>query len=324
MVHSSNESIHQLRDRPLKRVTGMTRSRGKMVGFQRFIQCLGLLAIIFVMSACNGPRRQKTDGLASPLTTEERRWMTRLFDSLMFAEGGVFVLWGSKPMTEMILYHYTEEEIAEALKTVDPEQIKNCYVYDDGDLEENWARWEQVSSKFPMKRYLLFRSHDSEDGHATFIYFVDVLRTATVIQDNYELFSQAIGFDFHPLEVVLEMPNRESAFWKRLEESDERNILWGLLFGFGRQNAYGFHWRYRDCPSICESFFQNLPNRLSNPWPVGQVRIDYKNFEIPSFATFSDDGEDEVIKKYEKELEAIRAIYRKGDRLEITLKKLTS
>ncbi len=247
--------------------------------------------------------------------------MTELFDNILFWEGAAYTLWGSKPLTMIIITHYTTEELAQFEKDQDLKASKNCYIVDTS-MVENWPRWEQVCAKFPMKRYLLFRSHDSEDGRYSFIYFVDILKTATVIQNNYDLFARAVGFDFHPLEVVLELPNRDSLFWKEVEDSIDSSLLWGLLFGFGRQNVYGFHWRYCDCPPACEHFFQNFPNHFSNPWPVGRVRITHKNFELPTFATFSD--EDEQLEEYKKEQAKIREIYRNGDRLEITLKKLTS
>lgn len=61
---------------------------------------------------------------------------------------------------------------------------------------------------------------------------------------------------------------------------------------------------------------------FSNPPPKGQVRISKDNFIIPSFVSFSD--EDETISRYKEEREKIMKIYQTGDRLQLTLQKLTS
>ena len=73
---------------------------------------------------------------------------------------------------------------------------------------------------------------------------------------------------------------------------------------------------------MCERFFDQFPSRSSNPEPKGMVSITAQNFILPTFVSFSD--EDEVIERYKIEREKILQIYRKGDRLDITLQKLTS
>ncbi len=247
--------------------------------------------------------------------------MTKLFDNILFWDHAVYTLWGSKPITEIVLSHYSDEDMALIEKEASLNPSNNGYIV-EGDLEENWERWEAIQSRFPMKRYLLFKSHDSVDGRYSYVYFVNILRTAMVIQENYELFSKAVDFDFHPLEVVLEMPNRESRFWKGINDSYNSPMLWGILFGFGRQNSHCFYWKYFDCPKICERFFDQFPRRFSNPEPEGMVSITAQNFILPTFVSFSD--EDEVIERYKVEREKILQIYRKGDRLDITLQKLTN
>ena len=72
---------------------------------------------------------------------------------------------------------------------------EDCYISEQYDLPKNWEKWEKISSRFPMKRYLLFKSHTSEDENVSFVYFVDVLKTAALMQDHYDLFRKAVGFD---------------------------------------------------------------------------------------------------------------------------------
>jgi hypothetical protein len=254
------------------------------------------------------------------ITLDERAWMEKFFDDLLFVEGGVYTLWGSKPITEIVLYHHSQEEIDEMQRVAPEENLENCYIVKNYDLPENWERWEKISSRFPLPKYLLFRSHYTEDRKISFIYFVNILRTASVIEENYEIFQRAVGFDFHPLEVVLEMPNQDSIFWKKIRSAPKSPVLWGLLFGYGKANAYAFYWKHFDSPA-CETFFSKFPNQFSHSGPNGKTEISFKNFEIPAFASFGE--EDEMVIQYEKERQKIHKIYRGRDHLDLTLQKLT-
>ena len=152
-------------------------------------------------------------------------------------------------------------------------------------------------------------------------YFVNIVKAASVIQDNYDIFRKAAGFDFHPLDVVLDMPNTASPFWSAIRK-DRKNssLLWGLLFGYGKENVCAYHWKYVDCPESHKEFIESFPHQLSNPAPEGQMLISSQNFQIPPFLSFLDD--DDAIAKYEKEREKIRQIYQGKDHLDLTLDKL--
>ena len=282
-------------------------------------QTFFFLAIVFLFFSCSSPRKQNSQ---LELNFEERQWMEKFFNDLLFVEGAAYTLWGSKPITEIVLYHYTDDEMNAMLLDLSKKEIENCYVSDNYDLPSNWEKWEKIQSRFPIKKYLIFRSHFDEDGKASFVYFVDILKTATLIQSNYELFRRAVDFDFHPFEVVLDIRNRESKFWKKVRDSKESPLLWGLLFGYGKMNSLAFYWKHFDCPQSCKEFIGSYPFQFSNPSPRGQVRISASNFAIPHFVSFSDD--DEVVGHYLEERERIKKTYQSNDQLQIILQKLTS
>ncbi len=278
------------------------------------------LTISLFLFSCYDRQHAQTS-IAYEIYDDERAWMDKFFNDLLFVEGAAYTLFGSKPITEIILSHYTEEELAVFLSGLPKEEQENCFLVENYDLPENWEKWERISSRFLIKKYLLFRSHFDEDGKASFVYFVDILKTASVIESNYELFRRTVGFDFHPLEVTLDMPSKDSTFWKNVRASKESALLWGLLFGFGRVNSYAFHWKYFDCPESCKKLIEALPIRFSNPPPRGQVQISLKNLRLPSFASFID--EDKMITRYEGERKKIQKIYQQKDCLDLTLEKLT-
>ena len=248
--------------------------------------------------------------------------MTKFFNDLMLDQSAIYTLWGSKPLTFATAYlmdSYSEEEIQAYYDNLSEEEKKNGRIVEDYDLPENWEKWEKISAKFPIKRYLLFRSKfDAEDPHSFYIFFVNVLKTATVIQENYQLFRDTVGFDFDPLEVTLQIQNQDSEFWKI---AFHRSLLVGILCGFGRDNSWAFHWKHKGNSKTCGHFLENLKHTSSTKSLRGKVKIDLNNFRIPSFASF--DTNDAVVEKYTQERERIKQLYKDQDFLDLTLERLT-
>lgn len=54
-----------------------------------------------------------------------------------------------------------------------------------------------------------------------------------------------MGFDFDPLETVLELENENSKFWNAIKGC-QHSYLWGLLYGFGEDNSWGYFWKGRN------------------------------------------------------------------------------
>lgn len=46
-----------------------------------------------------------------------------------------------------------------------------------------------------MNRYMFFKMDQFQDDHVFFVLLVDVLKTAAIIQDNYDAFRKVIGAD---------------------------------------------------------------------------------------------------------------------------------
>ena len=65
------------------------------------------LAIIFVFSSCS---KAPEKAASFSLTQEERAWMEDFFKGLMIQEEGIYTLWGTKPVTEIIINYYTDAD----------------------------------------------------------------------------------------------------------------------------------------------------------------------------------------------------------------------
>lgn len=196
------------------------------------------------------------------------------------------------------------------------EEKKEYCEIEEYSLPETWQKWEEISRRFSMPRFRFFKTDLFQSPDAFFVLFVDILKTALIIQENYGLFQKAVGYDFHPLEVALEIDKSDSKFWKSIEGHSN---LFGLLFGYGKTNSTIFHWKHFDHPKACEEFCQKIPSSSSREQIKVKFSIDH--FDIPSFISF---GEyDDVVEKYKEERSRIKQMYQGHDFLDLILKKLT-
>jgi hypothetical protein len=264
----------------------------------------------FLVASC-----QKNEARHSAsLSKEEKADLDYFFRLLLFDNpGGVFVLFGSKPISEMFY--------------CDTDAIGN-----KGPFLRNpalgWKAWEKARPKLPLKRYL-FGLRTKEDCQE--VYLVDIQKTALLLAENYEIFKACVGFDFHPLEIVFEFENPNSVFWKKVF-APKSELTKGLLFGYGKKNALMWAWWQNDSYTgqVAEYLKHDLlsPSRGKIKLREGQLAREKirlgsgpDHFDIPFFARIE---EDEQSDQYEKEKKRIGEIYRGKDLVDLTLKRLGS
>ena len=234
----------------------------------------------------------------------------------MLEEKGVYTLYGSKPMTTVVAYYYTQEEKNEIYELMTEEEKSTAVFVEYDFFAENWEKWTKIQDRFPMKRYLLFKRDIPDDPKAAIVYFVDILNLALTLNEHYTMIKTIIGEDFNPFDVASEYADPDSNFWKKMKG---HSALTGILFGYGAKNSWCFHWKHWDHSDQVDDIAQSITNRASDNSRDGKATL--KNFQIPIFASFAN-GKDEVIEKYEKEREQIKKIYKGKDFLETTLQKL--
>lgn len=281
-----------------------------------YILC-SILSIILLLlpTSCQSNKQE-----ASPfnLSLEERDWMTQFFEDVMLSENGIYTLWGSiKPITLIVIELYTDTEKQAFYDSLTDEEKKECFSCVGYSLDKTWFKWEKIQDRFPMNRYMLFKADRLQEDHAMFILFIDILKTAAVIQDNYEAFRTVVGADFHPLELTLNMRQKDSDFLDKLIGNAH---LWGILFGYGNMNSYLFHWQHFDHPKSCDEFCKGIASFASNDPIQGNFKFTISQFEIPGFKSFNEI--DPIAENYKKEREKIKEIYKGKDFLDVTLKKL--
>lgn len=277
---------------------------------------LSIISIVFLFFSYHQTQSKFSD----KISPNEREWLTQFFNDIMLFNHGIYTLWGAhKPIVLIPVVDSSEEEMQAIYESLSEEEKKkeglSVIVIEGYRLSEAWKNWEQVSYRFPMKRFMLFKRED-QDSHVFFIVFVDIVKTAAVIQDNYEVFQKAMGFDFHPMELILQMNQKDSAFWRNLN-----SYLYGLLFGYGKTNSQLFHWKYFDHPKSCDELCKKIKTTFSNEQLKGKIKFTIDNFQIPSFASFNEI--DPIVNIYKEERRNIREIYKDKDFLDLTLQKLT-
>jgi hypothetical protein len=306
------------------------------------------LVTIFFISACNTQKKQPL--LSTCLTADEKADLEFFFRSLLFENYGAFVLFGSKPLCEM---RFADPDAREE-REVAFQKWRNSLTGDERavleatlekfaknpkvrvECERNsysgWLAWEKVRKTLNIKRYILRiapvlgRSGENIPGSYEVI-LANVQQTALVMAENYDIFNKASGIDFHPLEMVFELQNASSIFWKNVF-AIPNHLAKGLLFGFGLKNSIFGDWRIKywsqkensELDKRIAEYLKSVPQLLSTV-PVELGKGSLANFTIPMFGAVPGD---ETAEKYAKEKKKIEKIYRGRDLVEVTLQKLTS
>jgi hypothetical protein len=291
--------------------------RSACISYKHRLYSLYLLLSIFLLitTSCQ-PNKKKTSDFS--LSSEERVWLTQFFEDVMLCERGIYTLWGSKPLTMIAIEQYSDEEKKAFYGSLSEEEKKDYFICLGYSLDKTWFQWEKIQHRFPMNRYMLFKVDQFQEDHVFFILFIDILKTAAIIQDNYDAFRKAIGEDFHPLELTLNMRNKDSVLLKKISGNAH---LWGILFGYGKMNSYLFQWQNYDHPESCNKFCENIVSFFSKDPIKGHIKYTIKEFSIPGFKSFNEI--DPVVSNYREERNRIKETYKGKDFLELTLKKLT-
>ena len=270
------------------------------------------LAILFLVTACHKTTQPPTYDLSS----EDRVWMETFFTGIMLQNPAIYTLCGSKPMTCVALHYHTDEEVQTYYDQMTEEEKKTAVYVEDYQLAQNWEKWELIRSRFPITKYMIYKKNDTESPKFAHIYFVDPIKVASAITENYNVFKDATGFDFDPLQEAFQI-EKGSMFWDKIKGNP---ITYGILFGFGAKNSLKFYWENWGQPENSESFSDCVPAYVSDSLTDGKSSLE--NLILPAFMSFF--KEDEVIEKYKKEREAIRSEYQGKNFLDYTLQKLTS
>ncbi len=255
------------------------------------------IAIVFVLliSLAGCSQGKKVEAL----TSSERNAVEAVFQHVFLEEGGIYTLWGDKPMTGFI--------ISENFRVKDREM--NYLSLQD------WVIFENVIKGCKFRRFHLFKipreisisgAGSYQDG-----YLVNVPETVKTIRSHYDVFRKTVGFDFDPLEQVLTMQNPDSLFWEKVLKN---KCLLGILFGYGDRNA-----------SLFEKWLDGSRENISSGFsdrPSEKATI--QKFPLPVFRMFPSAENERLVEKYRQQKRKIQQLYEEEDFVLFTLSNLFS
>ncbi len=225
---------------------------------------------------------------------DDLQTIEKLFKYLMFEEGFAYTLFGSKPMSTIGFDKST------------PIEYQEEYAHPLFELEDWWNTWIEYQDLFPMENYRLFStSHDSWFE----VFLINTSLFKNVVDSHLALFEMKLKHPVNSNELLDQLTSSSHIF----AELESSHALYGVLLGYGTQNALSFEKR-------CSK-----KRRFHIPWPPGStsgLRTQQTPL-IPHFASFQQKETWAIMKRYQKEQELIRESYSSGAFLPITLDKLT-
>lgn len=242
------------------------------------------------------------------VTKEEAKWLDKFFTDVFLEQGAVFTLWGTKPITVIPVYLFTDEEMQILYNELSEEQKKQVVILEDYDLPKNWEKWKVFQKNLDIKQFAFFLRDNLENPKIPEIWFVNILQTILAIEEHHELFTEILGMNFDSRQVTAEIRDPNSIFWEKVMKEP---VLLGILYGFGKYNALSFHQKHVHNDSALDFTF-------SDTCKLGHTSL--SNFPLPIFASFS--KKDLVIEKYAKERTMIKKMYGNKNFIHATLRKL--
>ena len=275
--------------------------------------------------------------------------LTQFFENLMIREGGLYTLVGTKPITEFDIessYKHTEENIRESyeelkafLKKADKEKnlpederkafnLYNLTLPSFAEYKEEWDKqrdflgpkelweeWNKSSRELDPK----FRLFSKMFGEVEAGFFVNIPNLVYTLHHYKKDFCERIYMEFDPNEVVFQIGDETSIFWKKVFQD---HFLLGLILGYGERSSYLFDWGEKHLKSIKNDrkhFFYVEDRQVINL--MGKPSLEVPDLLWPVFFHF---GITDLMRLYyELEREKIIEYFQEKNFTETTLKILT-
>lgn len=326
------------------------------------MRTLIFVALISVfLASCSESHKNTTHHFRS---LEDKKDIELSLRHLLFVQSGIYTLLGSKPITTFEIEVTDREQYNQALlkhlenstlesfqlylckddpndskiyKSLSKTQKKKTFLFRESDAVFNVSsRWSTLSTFIKKhqlsRRYLLIEKKLPSDAPFCLeriqIFFVNVLKTACILEQNREIFEPVLGEKFNALEAVLGFKDPKSPLRNYFAPSNNvHHRELGILLGCDRVNAQIFAWREEytndTTPHPSAKLLQSLSTvswddelailKKSHPYSA-------QNFPLPTFVSFFPLAVEKQI--YETERQQIMNFYKKNDFLQSTLEIL--
>ena len=280
---------------------------------------IAILSILFFTASCTKSHYIKSHNL----TLKDCENLTSFFKELLFEHGGAYTLFGDKPITIEVRNDYDEEDFNK-LNEYFQNHPEIPLIQVERNIDKTWKDWQRLANNFDLTNYILAEIKPDHYGEKeSLLVFINIKRTALILQKYYDYFKRTVGYDFNPIDIIFELKNGNQTFWKTVFS---HYALCGILLGYGSENAWLFEWymKNKNNPFLTNIQKKAKPSDNTDPRVKADVYIYNVPFRMPVFSCLDKEKSNKFIKKYSKKRKEIVSYYKNKNFLEVTLKKLES
>ena len=239
-----------------------------------------LLINIFFTSSCSH------DNLS--IEESDRPKIESFLQVFLFKEGGVFTLFGDKPLTSILFFSGNEEDLlVEGYPEPSKEDLEWCLAL------QNWPTVKKYLQNLKMNNFCFFERTCPRDPSQTEVIFINIPQVQKMLES---LESRPIHRD----KLIKILEDSKSSFWDRMTND---HIFAGLMYGFGRENAEFFIKE-----SSAERHASEIFNDVATP----------ENFPIPIYVS----ADTRTSMKYQKQRFKIIKQYKNKNIIDVTFYRL--
>lgn len=276
-----------------------------------------LFLVCVFCSACSSPshKNMSRNGLE-----EDQKWIDKFFQEFFFETASIYTLFGTKPMSEVLLVSATEQERLESflpyLNTLDikdrnefiQELKKSSQSY---DLDKNWDKWVKWKKQRGPSPFLFVKR--PIDDHLSSGYIINAQEVVWILRKHYDLFCRELGLEFDPLNAILDFENLQSVFWNKVFDS---HLLQGILHGYGERNSYFFSEQMKLQKEDPHQFDRYCIFRGPSP------KEKKEPLPLPMFRSYTTSGSDPVLVQYKEERRKIQQELKGKDFTQVVFSRL--
>ncbi len=257
--------------------------------YKFFIRLLLLFCFFYSFSISASTAHE----ILEQIPLQDRVSIRLFFDYVIYQTPSPFTLFGDKPMSGIA-----------CMKCMNPFYLSESSY--NNSLPKYYEVWKKYAHLFPSKKYLFIEYYYPEMKNL-YITLFNKKACIDTMNNHLSLFQEILGETFSSQELFNHIVSSSDVPGTLKHHQG----LYGLLFGFGKVNAFRFHAIYYD----------HLPYKPLNSFNSDEYHL-ITLFRIPDFVAVSDDPETIFLEqKYRAQREAIIEAYLDKDFLEVTLTK---
>lgn len=234
-------------------------------------------------------------------TLEQETQISLFLTDLLFRQGGVYTLFGDKPMTSLLLFTGSLKEID---LSVVSEEARNSAIYCEVASYEDWLAWKKFIFRDQLENFIFAEHPCPLDPSQRYLLFVNKKEMRKVLQIYKENFIKSWGEEFSIDWAIEELTKEGSRFWNNVLTD---HFLAGIAYGYGLENVL----RFTDNLRAFKEEGKASDEFLKHPSP--------REFSLPIFKIYENK---QVIEKYKIQKESILYKYRDRPFLEVTMERL--